>query len=1029
MKILKLILVVFLLLGGGVLYAQVRVVNGHVLDENNEALPGVTVAEAGNVKNAVSTDEKGNFRLTLKDKNSALRFTAIGYLPKTADAKDGVLLTVTMEPDVKGLEDVVIVGYSRQKKITNTGSVSSIKAEEIKSVPTSSLQNALVGRLPGFFSQQRSGQPGSDAAAFYIRGVNSLNGDSQPLIVVDDIEYTYEQVAQMNVNEIETITILKDAATTAIYGLKGANGVLVITTKRGKIGKPRINLATETGLNKVIRLPSYMDAYTTAMLQNEAYVNDSYGLSTPLALPWSASDLQKFKDGSDPYGHPNVNWNELILNKSSMQSRTNLDISGGNGIVKYFTSLGYFTQDGILKDFEPANPSDNVVANYFYNRINFRSNIDITPIKSLNIHFNGNGRFETINNPGGVLDGDGLFQELQTFRGLSPFAMPAINPNGTYGYANQAWGNGNPNPITRLANGGYRRNFNNNFNIDLGADQKLDFITTGLAARVTVSYAANTNENRAITRLAGELPVYYYNAAANTYTIRNSAQYRFPIFNSNISNGAFNNRTILQGSLSYDRAFGVHHIYSLALVNQNSYVNGGNVPQNYRGLTGKLGYDFKRKYLLEFNIIRNGNDLFRKEQRYGVFPVVSAGWNLSEEGFFKKTLPVFDLFKIKGSYGLVGSDKSYPGTILNAIQYNVSGGSTYFGNGVSEGALVNPAITWEKERKTNIALETVLFNGKLTFNADYFYAYRYDQLIAQGDVPTLIGQALPQKNIGITDNRGFELETSFKHKIGKVSYSVGGNVSYAKNKIVYFSEAPDYPYLARTGTQIGLTQGYRSIGFYQLSDFEANGAVKAGIPKPLWSTIQPGDLKYADLNGDGVITTADQTLLSKPNLPTTNFGTNLSLSYKGITLNTLVQGAFGYAVQINAQGSDAFNSNIRPWHLERWTPETAATATYPRLGFNATTNINNLSDKTTSDFWFVNASYVRLKSVELGYQVPGKWLSKVGFINSCRVYTAGYDLLTIRNVGKFDVDPEIASGRANAYPLTANFTLGLNVGF
>ncbi|MVT08790.1 SusC/RagA family TonB-linked outer membrane protein [Chitinophaga tropicalis] len=1013
------LLLFLILLPVGVIAQQL--IKARVLNNKKEPVAGASVSEMGNSRNGIATDEYGYFQLRLSTPNAKLVITAVGYLPNTVAPVNGQVITLSEE--AKDLGEVLVVAYGRQNRITNTGAVSTVKAAEVKSIPTSSIQNTLVGRLPGFFSQQRSGQPGSDAAEFFIRGVNSLSNDNRPLIIVDDIEYTYEQLAQINVNEIASVTILKDAATTAVYGIRGANGVLVVTTNRGAEGKPQINVTAEYGMNRIIRLPTYLGSYQTALLMNEATLNDAYGQSITPALPWTEEDLRKFRDGSDPYGHPNVNWQRVLLNKTTFQSRYNVDVTGGNRLVKYFTSLGYYSQNGILKQFAPTLPGDDVNNNYYYRRFNFRSNLDITPTNTLKIRFDINGRFETVNNPGGVQDAGGLFKELQAFRAFAPFVMPLRNPDGSYGYANQTWGNGYANPITRLANGGYIRNFKNNFNIVIGADQKLDFITNGLSAKFNVSYATNINENRNLTRDLGSLPVFYYNPENNTYTPRNASNYKMPAYILSTGSGAFNNRLITQLSVNYSRSFGVHNIYGLALLNQNSYADGGNIPTNFRGLTGRIGYDFNRKYLLEFNIARNGSDKFVK--RYGWFPALSAGWNISGEQFFKDLFPFVDLLKVRGSYGLVGSDVNAPTVISTEIQYSLPTGP--FGAGATEGALVNPNVTWEKERKTNVGVDLNLWKSKLSLTADYFYNYRYDQLISQGDVPVLIGQTLPSKNIGITENRGFDGILTYQDQVGEVDFSIGANVSYAKNRIIYISEAPDYPHQARTGRAIGQTTlGYVNRRFYQPEEFDVNGKIKEGIAKPLWSTLQPGDLKYADLNGDGVITTADMTYLSKPNLPTTTYGINLTMNYKGLYLRALLQGAFGYAVQINAEGADAFNSNLRPWHLERWTPETAATATYPRIGRN--TNINNISWQTVSDFWFVDASYMRLKSVELGYQVPGKFMRKSSFIKNTRIYAAGYNLATFRKLGRFDVDPEIASGQGQAYPMMANYILGIQLG-
>lgn len=1026
MKIKLCILIGVLLLHTS-LWAQSFTVRGRVVNDKNEAISGAVITDPANEKNAVVSDEQGNFTITLKAGGPGkLLVTNVGYLSQNITAVAGKPITIHLAADVKGLEDVVVVGYGRQKRITSTGAVSSVKGEEIKSVPTSSIQNTLAGRLPGFFSQQRSGQPGSDAADFFIRGVNSINSDNKPLIIVDDIEYDYTQLSQLNVNEIESVSILKDAATTSIYGLKGANGVLVVTTARGRLGKPRINLIAESGVNKVIRMPTFLDAYSTALLRNEATINDAYGQSQTPVLPFTPDDLQKFKDGSDPYGHPNVNWSDVLFKKSSAQSRYNVDVSGGNSLVKYFTSLGYFSQNGILKDVKPI--GDYVNTNYFYKRFNYRSNLDITPTKTLKIRFDVNGRFETVNNPAGTVEGAGLFYELSAFRYMAPYAMPVINPNGTYGYASHlgaVTGIGAINPVFRLANGGYIRKFNNNYNLVVGADQKLDFIASGLSAKINISHAGNNNEGRNLNRSG--LPAYKYDPVSNSYAIRDASQYRMLPYTVASPNSAFNSTTILQASLNYDRTLGSHHFTGLLLLNQRNYVNGGNIPVNYRGTTARLDYDYKRKYLLGITVARNGNDVFREENRYGIFPAISWGYNLSEEKFFRNLFPFFDLFKIRGSYGLVGSDASYPSAVTNVIQYTTTG-SNFYGNTTVEGAIVNPDVTWEKERKTDLGLEINMLQGRVTLSGSYFYNYRYDQLIDQGAVPLVVGQSLPKKNVGITENRGFDGVVTYRNNSGKVNYSISANASYAANRIVYISEAPDYPYQAKTGTRLGLTMGYHSLGFYQPDDFDANGKVKKGIAAPQWSVIQPGDLKYADMNGDGVITDADRVWLSKPNLPTTILGAEFTAGYKGLTLRALLQGAYGYAVQVTAEGAgDAFNSNLRPWNLERWTPATAATATYPRIGLN--TNINNISYLTQSDFWFANTRYIRLKSLELAYQLPTGWLKRTRVIQNARVYVSGYNLVNIQDMGKFQQDAEIANGTGGAYPNTVNFIFGLQLGF
>lgn len=619
---------------------------------------------------------------------------------------------------------------------------------------------------------------------------------------------------------------------------------------------------------------------------------------------------------------------------------------------------------------------------------------------------------------------------------MAPYAFPLVNPNGTYGFASYKNGDNRVNPISRIGHGGYKRTFNNDLNIVVGAEQQLGFVTRGLSVKGNVSYASATQDYRNLVRNVNVLPAYRYNAVTGTYTIKNIAQAKLPIYTqsqgNNNGNNVYNNTVTVQAMLNYDRTFNNHHVYSLAMFNRRSYVDKATLPQNYQATTLRVGYDFKKKYMFEFNIARNGNDLFREDIRFGIFPAGSIGWNLSEEKFFKNIFPFFDLFKIRASYGLVGTDDGIGAPVLEQT-YASNQGNYNFGQtptgfvGIREGALINPGISWENERKTDIGVDINLWKGKLSISADYFYNYRYEQLIGQGAVPSLIGQTVPQRNVGKSENKGFDGGITYSDVIGKVEFSINATGSYAINKILFVSEAPDYPNLAQTGRQLGLSLGYINLGFYQVDDFDAPGKVKKGIPAPSWSVLQPGDLKYKDLNGDGTITTADRTYLKKPNLPTTTYGTTLSVGYAGITLSALIQGAFNYSLNIYAEGAgDAFNSNLRPWNLGRWTPATAATATYPRIGLNS--NLNNVSWQTPSDFWYVDASYVRLKSLELGYQFPERLIKKL-LMKRARIYATGYNLLSINKTNHFQQDPEVVSGDGRAYPNSANFNFGLQVGF
>lgn len=1023
-----LFILILLALFSGTGLAQNFIIKGKVLDETQETLIGATIQEVGNPTNGTITDLDGNFQLTVKKAKAKLRVSYIGYVEQLVDVHPNQTVVIRLAPDSKVLDEVVIVGYGQQKRITSTGAVNAIQGaglKSLKSVPASNLNNTLVGRLPGFFSQQRSGEPGNDQADMFIRGVNSLNGDSKPLIIVDDVEYEYSQFAQLNVNEIENITILKDAATTAIYGLKGANGVIVVTTTRGKEGKPQINLTIEGGFNSVIQRPEFLDSYNSALLLNEAVLNDSYGSGTEPKLPFTAQDLALFKSGEDPYGHPNVNWQDELLKKHSSSARYNIDVKGGNKLVKYYTSLGYFTQGGIVKHHAPLKKDDDADNNYYYNRINFRSNLDITPTKTTSIRLDMNGRFETQNTPMGKVS-DSMFAEIYEYKHLAPFATPLVNPDGSYGYNNYYRSSDAINPIFRYANSGYQRKYKNNFNIVAGVNQKLDIITKGLSAKVNVSYAGNFNEYRKLSRDPKNLPAYRYNEDG-TYTLRDSKVGKIPVYSLEQKNDGFNYTVILQGMLNYDRVFHDHHVYGLLLFNQRSYVDKEKLKVNYIGTTFRAGYDYKQRYMVEFNIARNGNDQFREDERYGIFPAISVGWNLGAEKFFHNAFPFVDMLKLRGSYGLVGSDTSYSGVVDEEITYTT--GSNWYGSTVIEGSLVNPYVTWEKERKLDLGVDLSLFNSKLSLTVDYFYNYRYDQLISQGDISSIIGQGLPKKNMGETSNRGFDGSIIYRDRFAKdFNYSIGLNFSNAVNKIEYVSEAPDYPYQARTGTRLNTPYGYHCLGFYQVDDFDESGNLREGIAAPSWSSVQPGDLKYADMNKDGVITDADKTYMDKmQNLPSTVYGLNLGFGYKGFSVEMLWQGAFDYYYEHWRGGIDAFDSNMQAFHLDRWTPATAYTATFPRMSFNA---MNNSSSQTRSDFWLNKAHYIRLKSLNVNYQISADWLQRVcPFIASARLYLVGYNLLTFHNLDKYKVDPEAEGAGYRAYPTTANYTLGIQIGF
>ncbi len=1019
-----LLLISFAALVSTIIHAQK--ILGIVKDVNGP-LSSASIVEKGITANGVSANESGEFTITLRGSSHTLIVKRVGYAEQEVKLNAGEnSVTVILQPNDQSLDQVIVVGYGTKKRITNTGAVSSISGSVIRNIPTANVQNTLQGKLPGFFSVQRSGQPGKDASDFFIRGVSSLNaGGNKPLIIVDDIEYTYEQLSQINVNEIESISILKDASTTAIYGIKGANGVLIVKTRRGVSGTPQVNVRVEVGKQSPTKQPEFLNSFQTATLVNEALANDG------LQPQFAQQDLDLFQSHADPYGHPDVNWYNVVFKPYSLQANTNVDISGGTENVRYFISAGAFTQNGNLNNF--SDPRNQGVNNeYFFHRYNFRSNLDIQATRSLKFRLDVTGRFGQINQPVfyPALSGvgvSGIIQEIYDFHIITPYAAPVLNPNGSYAYAFGPNLSNEPTINARLATMGYSRTSRTDYNVLFGITEKMDYITKGLSFEARIAYASTSDIVRLLSR-SDFPPAYHYNPADSSYTPGKHGNYTLPSFELRSGNSLFDKRVNLQAFLNYDRTFGNHHFYSIALANKSTYDSLQRVPEKFQGFTVKVGYEYQKKYLVDFNAGYNGSDRFAASHRYGFFPAVGVGWNMAEENFFKDAFPFIQLFKLRGSYGLVGSD-AVPDNRYLYQQFYYRGNQYYFGEtvntvtGIFEGSLGNTNVTWEKARKKDVGLDVNMLKDKIALTIDYFNDYRYDQLFFPGSIPAILGVGFARENLAIVRNAGWDGQVKFQNHIGNVQYDITYVFSYAKNKILFEDEpAPAYPWLARTGHPIGQPFGYTWIGFYQnQEDIDKS-------PKPLVdpATIKPGDLKYADLNGDGIIDERDQGAIGKPNLPSTSMGLTLGLHYKGFDMNVLFQGAFNYSFSITGIGIQPFEGQMQPVHLQRWTPQNSTDAKFPRLSSNSS-GVSSPSAYPSS-FWLIDAMYVRLKTVEIGYQLPRKALPLK--INNARFYFSGYNLITWTNYSLYQQDPEVSSNSAgDAYLNQRVLNLGLQIGF
>lgn len=1009
-------------------FMMAQTVSGVVTgSDDGEPLIGVTVKVKG-TQTAAVTDLDGRYTIAANN-GTHLLFSYVGYAEREMVVR-GATLDVQLQPDANGLDEVVVVGYGQAKRITLTGAVSAINGKELQKVPVSSVQNTLAGKLPGFFSQQRSGQPGKDASDFFIRGVSSLNGDgNKPLIIVDDVEYTYEQLSQININEIESISILKDASTTAIYGIKGANGVLVVKTRRGEDGRPRINVRVESGLQMPVRTPNFLGSYQTAQLVNEAYANDGM---QPL---FTDADLEHFRTGDDPYGHPDVNWYDEIFKSTAQQSNANVDVSGGTDRLKYFVSVGYFMQNGLVKDFGAANTDVN--SNYLYRRFNYRSNIDFQVTNNLSMRLDVTSRFMNINEPYN-LNATG---QIYSWEEMHPYSAPVINPNGSWAYLYDTSAR-RPTLNARLANQGYRRTRRNDNNLLYSANWKMDFITKGLSSNIRVAYSTIDENWRSAWR--SEFPTYHFNSdgqGGGYYNINPDHVYTNGSYAITAGTNTARKDLNLQAFLNYARVFNEDHdVSGMLLFNRESTTNenvGQKVPEKFMGMTLKLGYKYKNKYLVDFNAAYNGSDRFSAGHRYGIFPAIGAGWVISEEEWFRKVFEKsVDHLKIRSSFGIVGSDVAMGDRYLYNQIYEV-GDTYYFGDramnwqGYREGALGNDNVTWEKARKFDIGIDLNLWNS-VSLTIDYFYDHRYDQLVYRGDIPQLIGIGTSPVNVAKTMNRGFDGQIGYRKSWGDWSFNTNFVFSYAQNRILYQQEAMQrFPWLTKTGRPINQPFGYTWDGFYTPDEIAAIAAGADNAPAiPVSETpVQAGDLKYKDLNDDGVIDDYDKQAIGKPNLPNTTLGWTIGGSWKGLTLSILFQGSFNYSFSVVGTGIEPFKSQFQPLHLQRWTEErfnNGEEINFPRLTSNPTTV--NAAEAYMSDFWLVDAWYIRLKTIDLSYDLPRKILPK--FLDSARIYMNAYNLFTWTSYDKYQQDPEISTNTAgDAYMNQRVLNFGVALGF
>lgn len=999
-------------------------VTGTVKDTNGEPIIGANVMVVGSATGVI-TDIDGNFTLNVPV-GSKLQFSFIGYKEQVVPVKKGISLNIVLEEDAQMLGEVEVVAYGVQKKVSVTGAISSMRGDDLLKTPAGSISNILSGQVTGISSVQYSGEPGADAADIYVRGIATTN-NATPLIQVDGVERDFSQI---DPNEIESVTILKDASATAVFGVRGANGVILITTKRGAEGKAKISFTTSAGVNVRTKELEFANSYQYASYVNMMRTNDG---NEPL---YSDEQLAAFRDHTNPLLYPDINWIDYCMNKAAFQSQHNVSISGGTNNMRYFVSAGLFTQDGMFKQF---NLTDDF--NFNYKRYNYRANLDFDISKTTLLSVNIGGRVESKRTPESGEDQNQLFRKLYW---AVPFASAGI-VDGKYiktnaDYVTKPGADG----LESYYGKGFRNQTTNVLNLDLVLDQKLDFITKGLSIKLKGSY----NSSYSTTKIASSSVATYTpvvdDKGAITYKKSGSDS------QTSYREGDYGKGRdwYMELALNYNRKFGNHSVTGLFLYNQSKrYYPGGTydyIPTGYVGLVGRVTYDWKTRYLAEFNVGYNGSENFNPENRYGFFPAGSIGWIVSEEPFFAPIKKVVNYFKVRATLGMVGNDNYagqrflyLPGSYGYGQNNDHNGPGGFFGQNIGnakpgawEATQSNPYAKWETAVKQNYGLDFNILNDHLSVSADYFVEKRRDILRTPDYLPGILGMTLPAINVNKVENKGFEIQAKWNDRIGTdFRYWANFNISFARNKIVFMNEVEqNEPWMYQTGRRINSRSMYKFWGFYD-ETADLRYQEEFGIPiSDHGITLQPGDAVYVDLNKDGKLDGNDATRdIGFTDLPEYTAGLNLGFSWKNFDFSMQWTGAWNVdrmLSEFRQPLGDTQNKGLLLYQYENtWrSSEDSYTAKFPRI--TATNRKNNF--EKGSDLYLINASYLRLKNIEIGYNFDFPFMRKLK-LNSCRMYVNGYNLLTFT---AFDWgDPESRQSDRPNYPLTRVFNIGLKLGF
>lgn len=976
------------------------------------------------------TDVDGNFKIEIS-KGETLLISSIGYQNKEIRYNGESKLNVTLSEDVHQLGEVQVIAYGTVKKATITGALSSIGSKEILKAPVGNIANSLAGKVTGFSSVQSTGQPGADNPKIYVRGVGSLSSElSAPLMLVDGVERSFYR---LDPNEVEDITILKDASATAVFGVRGANGVVLVTTRRGTEGPAKISFTTSYALQMPTTMAEVANSYehATAFVEAQRHDGDPESL-----FKFSNDMIEGFRTHSNPLVYPDVDWVDMLFKKTALQTQHNFNISGGSKNARYFASVGVFTQDGLYKSLEK-----NYNSGYRYNKYNYRVNMDIDVTKTTLIRVNLGGRIDDRRQPN-YSSGDQSDLEKYMFRDIYqavPFGgaglvdgKRVVVDGVTFGALGAIYDG-----LNVSYGKGYSNVSENTLNFDLHMEQKLDFVTKGLKVHVKGAY----NSGMGMTKRRAGNEAYYQailGEDGDTF-LKKSGEASKLRYEESFTRAR---DWYIEGAFNYQHDFGLHHVSGMAMYNQSMkyYPKGSwpGIPRSYIGLVGRLTYDYANRYLFDFSVGYNGSENFAPGKRFGTFPAGSIGWIPTEEKFMQFVKPTLNYLKLRASYGIVGNDLVSDNSRFLYLPdtYNISSGSYNFGTGTStmisgssEAKKGNPNVTWEKSAKQNYGIDFHLFDSRLKTSFDYFIEHRKDILTARTISPGYLAVSLPVGNIGKVDNKGYEISMRWEDRVKDFNYYIGVNLSYAKNKIIFMDELK-YPheYMQRTGRPVGQYFGYKYDGFFTESDVANYDAEKGkSIPDHGTGFIPlAGDVKYKDLNNDGKIDDKDVAAIGNPRYPLMSGGLNMGFSYKGFDLSMTWAGATKTSRMVTSLFREPFGSMGRDAILkymieDAWTPEKGNSAKAPAISFRSKSN--NYKD---SDLWLRDASYLRLKNIELGYSLPNHILKKTP-LSSLRIFLSGFNLLTFDKL-KF-IDPEADPTDVVEYPVIRVVNMGIKLEF